>query len=297
MICQARETQAFCDVYDLWRRTGLRVDAVEKLADADSFGSVGLKRRQALWAVKGLHNSSLPLFAAAEQALASKAVKQGQIARPVELMKEPEITLAEMTIGEEVICDYSSLRFTLKAHPVALLRGSFRKDYMRAADLLNRKTGDWADVVGLAICRQRPGTASGVIFMTLEDDTGVANIVIWPKMFERFRKQVLRSRLLGVSGRVEREGLVVHVIASDIVDLSSSLISLADHRLPPYERRSVQDGLPGALERAAPAQPWGSANCDSVNLDGVYERADEIRYGQANRNLSPQKLIQSRDFH
>ena len=133
--------------------------------------------------------------------------------------------------------------------------------------------------------------------MTLEDDTGVANIVIWPKMFERYRKQVLRSRLLGVSGRVEREGLVVHVIASDIVDLSSSLISLADQQLPPYERRSVQDGLSGALERAAPAQPWGSANCDSVNLDGVYERADEIRYGQANRNLSPQKLIQSRDFH
>jgi error-prone DNA polymerase len=297
VIWQARETQAFCDVYDLWRRTGLRVDAVEKLADADSFGSVGLKRRQALWAVKGLHNSSLPLFAAAEQALASKAVKQGQVARPVELMKEPEIILAEMTIGEEVICDYSSLRFTLKAHPVALLRGSFRKDYMRAADLLNRKTGDWADVVGLAICRQRPGTASGAIFMTLEDDTGVANIVVWPKMFERFRQQVLRSRLVGVSGRVEREGLVVHVIASDIVDLSSSLISLADHRLPPYERRSVQDGLPGALERAAPAQPWGSANCDSVNLDGVYERADEIRYGQANRSLSPQKLIQSRDFH
>jgi error-prone DNA polymerase len=296
-ICQARETHAFHDVYDLWRRTGLRVDAVEKLADADSFGSIGVKRRQALWAVKGLHDSSLPLFAAAEQALSDTALKQGKNVRPVELMKEPEIDLTDMTIGEEVICDYSTLRLTLKAHPVALLRGSFRKNYIQAADLLKHKTGDWVDVVGLAICRQRPGTASGVIFMTLEDETGVANIVVWPKMFERFRKQVLRSRLLGVSGRVEREGLVVHVIASDVVDLSSSLISLADHRLPPYERRSVEEGLPEALERAAPAQPWGTANCDSVNLEGVYERADEIRYGQAGRNLTPQKLIQSRDFH
>ncbi len=296
-ICQARETHHFGDVYDLWRRTGLRVEAVEKLADADSFGSVGLKRRQAMWAVKGLHDSSLPLFAAAEQALSEKAIKQGQNDLPVELMKEPEVPLAEMSIGEEVICDYSTLRLTLKAHPVALLRGTFRQNYMRAADLVKRKTGDWADVVGLAICRQRPGTASGVIFMTLEDDTGVANIVVWPKMFERFRKEVLRSRLLGISGRVEREGLVVHVIASDVVDLSSSLISLADHRLPPYERRSVQEGLPDALERATPAQPWGTANCDSVNLEGVYERADEIRYGHGNRNLVPQKLIQSRDFH
>ena len=296
-VCQARETHAFRDVYDLWRRTGLRVDAVEKLADADSFGSVGLKRRQALWAVKGLHDSSLPLFAAAEQAISDEAIIQGKNDQPIELMKEPEVTLTEMTIGEEVICDYSTLRLTLKAHPVALLRGSFRKKYIHAADLLNRKTGDWADVVGLAICRQRPGTASGVIFMTLEDETGVANIVVWPTMFERFRKQVLRSRLLGVSGRVEREGLVIHVIASDIVDLSSSLVSLADYRLPPYERRSVQEGLSGALERATPAQPWGTANCDSVNLEGVYERADEIRYGQANQNLTPQKLIQSRDFH
>ena len=296
-ICQARETHAFHDVYDLWRRTGLRVDAVEKLADADSFGSIGVKRRQALWAMKGLHDSSLPLFAAAEQALSDAALKQGKNVRPVELMKEPEIALTDMTIGEEVICDYSTLRLTLKAHPVALLRGSFRKNYIQAADLLKHKTGDWVDVVGLAICRQRPGTASGVIFMTLEDETGVANIVVWPKMFERFRKQVLRSRLLGVSGRVEREGLVIHVIASDVVDLSSSLISLADHRLPPYERRSVEEGLPEALERAAPAQPWGTANCDSVNLEGVYERADEIRYGQAGRNLTPQKLIQSRDFH
>ncbi len=296
-ICQARSVHAFRDVYDLWRRTGLRVDLVEKLADADCFNSVELKRRQALWAVKGLRDSALPLFAAAEQKLSDKATGRGESELPIELMKEPSITLADMTIGEEVICDYSTLRLTLKAHPVTLLRGSFRKKYMRAADLLNHKTGDWVDVVGLAICRQRPGTASGVIFMTLEDDTGVANIVVWPSMFERFRKQVLRSRLLGVTGKMEREGLVVHVIASHLVDLSSSLVSLADYRLPPHEHRTVQAGLPAALERAAPAQRWGSANNDSVNLDGVYSRADEIRYGAANRGLVAQKLIQSRDFH
>ncbi len=297
VICGARAAHPFRDVYDLWRRTGLRVDWVEKLADADSFNSVALKRRQALWAVKGLRNSTLPLFAAAEQKLSDAAAARGESEPPLELIKEPNVVLADMTIGEEVICDYSTLRLTLKAHPVALLRGRFKKNYMGAADLVHRTTGDWVDVVGLAICRQRPGTASGVIFMTLEDDTGVANIVVWPKMFDRFRKQVLRSRLLGVSGKVEREGLVVHVIASDLVDLSSSLVSLADYRLPLHQRRPVQAGLPVALERAAPAQPWGSANNDSVNLEGVYSRADEIRYGQSRGGIVPQKLIQSRDFH
>jgi error-prone DNA polymerase len=292
----ARADGAYRDVYDLWRRTLLRAGVVEKLADADAFTSMGLRRRQALWAAKGLRDTSLPLFAAAEEALSGKALTRGRNDLSLALFEEPSVLLAEMSVGEEVICDYSSLSLTLKAHPVSLLRQDFDKPYLQARDLLKRKTGDRADVVGLAICRQRPGTASGVIFMTLEDETGVANIVIWPTMFKKFRKEVLRSRLLGVSGRVEREGLVVHVIASQLVDLSSSLVSLADQRLPDPERRSI-DGTAAALDRAASAQPWGTANCDSVNLDAVYDRASEIRYGRANKGLAPHRLIKSRDFH
>jgi len=295
-IAAARADGLYRDVHDFWRRTLLRIDIIEKLANADAFTSMGLRRRQALWAAKGLSDTALPLFEAAERSLSRRDLARGRNDLATSFFDEPTVVLSEMSIGEEVICDYSSLSLTLKAHPVSLLRDGFDKRYLRASDLLKSRTGDWADVVGLAICRQRPGTASGVIFMTLEDETGVANIVVWPTIFKKYRKEVLRSRLLGVSGRVEREGLVIHVVSSKLKDLSTSLVSLAESRLPEPERRPME-GVSAALDHATPAQAWGTANCDSVKLDGVYNRAGEIRYGQGNRSLTPQRLIRSRDFH
>ncbi len=262
--CKAR----FRTVPDLWRRAGLSGPALERLAGADAFASVGLRRRAALWAVRGLGDSPLPLFAAADAAEAPEPKKTARAetaprrdatdaADAADLRREPVVTLPDMAIGEEVISDYSALRLSLKRHPLDLLRPRLTAARaVPAAHLKTLQTGAQATVAGLVICRQRPGTASGVIFMTLEDETGVANIVAWPRMFERYRKTVLRSRLLTVAGKVEREGLVVHVIADHLEDMSATLLELADENFVPRDQ-------------AMPAQKWGTANADSINLTRV----------------------------
>ena len=255
----------FRTVPDLWRRAGLSGPALERLAGADAFASVGLRRRAALWAVRGLGDSPLPLFAAADAAEAPEPKKTARAETAprrdatdaADLRREPVVTLPDMAIGEEVISDYSALRLSLKRHPLDLLRPRLTAARaVPAAHLKTLQTGAQATVTGLVICRQRPGTASGVIFMTLEDETGVANIVAWPRMFERYRKTVLRSRLLTVAGKVEREGLVIHVIADHLEDMSATLLELADENFVPRDQ-------------AMPAQKWGTANADSINLARV----------------------------
>ena len=283
----AARGQGYRDVYDLWRRAGLGAGALEKLAEADAFASMGLKRRAALWAVRGLKDAPLPLFAAAE-ALAERAKAsspplpvpptQGgrgptykalpldggglgggdRVSTPLEILREPTVTLPDMAIGEEVISDYTALRLSLKHHPMELLRPMFTNARtVQSHRLAQLKTGTRVEVAGLVICRQRPGTASGVIFMTLEDETGVANVVVWPKMFETFRKPVLRARLIAVKGKVERDGLVIHVIADHIADRTEGLLALADgHAMPPVHKVS--------------AGRWGTGNFDSVGAGRLF---------------------------
>jgi error-prone DNA polymerase len=200
---------------------------IERLADADAFRSLGLDRREALWAVRGLGGygdgqgskvpAVLPLFAGLEE---------------VGFQHEAEVQLPAMPLGEHVVLDYATLRLSLKAHPLSFLRTRFAARHVVTHRQVNNEIPDKARVrlAGLVLVRQRPGTASGVIFATLEDETGVANIVIWPKIYERYRRIVLTSRLFGVKGRVQKEGPVVHVIADEIEDLSYELetISAAD---------------------------------------------------------------------
>ena len=193
------------DVPALWRRAGVGGAALEALARADAFGSMGLSRRQALWAVRGLDEAPLPLFAAASNG------------------GEPPVALPEAAPGEEVADDYRALRLSLKDHPLALLRGALGAGYMPCARLAETAHGRRARVAGLVVNRQRPGSAKGVIFATLEDETGIANLIVWPAVFERFRKAVLGASLLGVAGRVQREGLVVHVLAEEVHDLTALL--------------------------------------------------------------------------
>ena len=124
--------------------------------------------------------------------------------------------------------DYAALKLTLRSHPLALLRPELAaQGAVPASTLPDRPPDTYVTVAGLVICRQRPGTASGVIFGTLEDEEGVANLVIWPKVFERYRKVVMRARLLLATGRLQREGLVIHVIVTRLVDLSHRLDTLA----------------------------------------------------------------------
>jgi error-prone DNA polymerase len=193
----------------LWRRARLGPRALETLAEADAFRSTGLDRRQALWAVRGLGPPPLPLFAAAA-ALPERAV--------------PEAALPRMSLGEHVAEDYTTLGLSLKCHPVAFLRDELaREGTVRAADLARLPPGRRVQLAGLVLIRQRPGTASGVIFVTLEDETGVANLIVWPGIFEKYRRAVLGASLLRCTGKLQREGLVIHVVAEQLADLSPRL--------------------------------------------------------------------------
>ncbi len=194
----------------VWLRAGVAPSVLERLAEADAFSDMGLTRRDALWLVKAIRSQTpLPLFN-----------------DPIdgESINEPKVELPAMHLGEEVVEDYVSMRLTLKAHPMELLRPSMSG--LTPHDQLITAPLQRISVCGLVITRQRPGTASGVIFLTLEDESGVSNVVVWNKVYERFRRIVMGGRLLRVTGYLQREGIVVHLIAQEIEDMSYRLTDL-----------------------------------------------------------------------
>ena len=206
----AARGNGYRDPEALWLRAGLRPDALTRLAEADAFSDMGLTRRDGLWQVKTIQSPKpLPLFN-----------------DPIdgEIVNEPDVQLPNMHLGEEVVEDYVSTRLTLRAHPMELLRPKVPGLVTHAA-LPDIALGRYS-VCGLVITRQRPGTASGVIFLTLEDETGVSNIVVWPKIYEQYRRIVMGGRLLRVTGYLQREGIVVHLIAQEVEDLSHKLYEL-----------------------------------------------------------------------
>jgi error-prone DNA polymerase len=193
------------------RDTGLSVTALEKLADADAFRSLGLDRRQALWEVSALADQPTALFS-------------GQ---PSESVTEGPIALPKMRTSEHVIHDYASTSLSLKAHPVSFVREKLDLlQVLRTKDLASRRDGDLVKVAGLVLVRQRPGTAKGICFITVEDETGTANLVVWENLFARYRKEVLRAKLLMVEGKLQIEGEVIHVIAKHCYDLTPLLSKL-----------------------------------------------------------------------
>ena len=203
-LAREASVRPFASLADLQRRADLPAPALERLAHADAYGSMGLGRRQGLWAAAT--PASLPLF-------------QNDEARPIPKLP----TMAE---GEAVTRDYAFLGLSLKTHPLALLRAELGAA-IPAERLAEMKDGATVAIAGLALMRQRPGTASGVIFMTLEDETGVANLVVWPKVFERYRRIVMGARLIRAAGRLQREGIVIHVVADRMEDLTDRLRALA----------------------------------------------------------------------
>ena len=209
----ANRDKGYESVHDLWLRSGLDKASLERLADADGFGSIGLSRRQALWAVRGLEVKNAlnraPLFEIAERA---------------DLRPEPQAQLPLMLAGEEVIEDYRHLSLSLKAHPVSFLREEFRSmGITRSVDLLNVKNGRRVTIGGVVLVRQRPGSAKGVIFMTLEDETGVANAIVWPTIFEKYRSVVMGARLVKIRGRLQSQSGVIHTVVEHIEDITSML--------------------------------------------------------------------------
>jgi error-prone DNA polymerase len=212
-----RRGAGYDSIRDLWLRTELPVAALERLADADAFRSLGLDRRTALWAVRGLDRvgdqDDLPLFSAS---------------RPTR-GHEPDAKLPPMPMGAHVVEDYRSLALSLKAHPVAFMRRRLEaRGILRSEALAEVETGKRVTVAGLVLVRQRPGTASGVIFMTIEDETGIANIIVWPKVFERLRPIVIGARFVAVTGKVQSEQGVIHLIAGRMEDMTPMLGLLSE---------------------------------------------------------------------
>ncbi len=219
-ILTARGELLFTGIDDLWRRSGVPSAALICLAEADAFQpSLRLVRREALWAIKGLRDEPLPLFAAATE----------REQRIVAEVSEPEVTLRPMTAGGEVVEDYRHTGLTLRQHPVAFLRGDLQsRKIITCAEAMNTRDGRWVYSAGLVLVRQKPGSAKGVLFVTIEDETGIANLVIWPRLFEKQRRLILTAAMLGVEGRIQREGDVVHLVAQRLTDLTPDLNSVGE---------------------------------------------------------------------
>jgi error-prone DNA polymerase len=204
-ILAARAEAPFTSIEDVWRRSGVPVAALEKLADADAFASLGLDRRQALWRVRGLGEAPLPLFAAADA-----------------LGREPEVALTPLTGGREVVEDYRTVQLSLREHPVAFLRGELGPKATTCAGLVRLRDGARVEVAGLVLIRQRPGKGN-VTFITLEDETGIANVILWQRKFEAQRRVVMSAAMLGVKGVMQKEGEVIHIVADRLEDLTPLL--------------------------------------------------------------------------
>ena len=205
--------ESYHSVRDLWLRSGLQKSVIERLADADAFQSIGLSRRQALWAVRALDVKSateeLPLF---------------EKVRHIDLQPEPAAKLPDMLPGEQVIEDYRYLSLSLKGHPVSFLREELgRTGVTRNVDLLRVTNGRRVIIAGLVLVRQQPGSAKGVIFMTLEDETGVANAIVWKKVFEKYRAVVMGARLVKIYGKLQSQSGVIHTVVEHIEDMTPLL--------------------------------------------------------------------------
>jgi error-prone DNA polymerase len=238
----AARGNGFSSIERLAAVAGISRFTIERLAEADAFRSLGLDRRSALWAARRLDMIGISparvTSAIAEETLPLLAPHLGD-----ELFPEQPVVLPAMPLCEHVVEDYVATGLSLKAHPVRFFRdrltalGAIRNDELRS-DAASRNTApdswlqdSWVTVAGLVLVRQRPGTSKGVVFMTLEDETDIANIIVWPKIFEKNRRTVMTARFLAVRGRLQRAGLVIHVIAASFVDLSAQLPLLRDGEL------------------------------------------------------------------
>ena len=217
-IVAGRADSGYGSIDDLWRRAGVPAASLVHLAEADAFRPrLRLARREALWAIKALHDEPLALFAAASER------ERGIVHEVI----EPIVALKPMTDGHEVVEDYGHVGLTLRQHPVAFLRSDLTaRKITTCADAMLAKDGKAVEVAGLVLVRQRPGSAKGVMFITIEDETGIANLVVWPKLFEQFRGIVMTAGMIGVRGCVQCEGEVVHIVAYRLTDFSAELSSI-----------------------------------------------------------------------
>jgi error-prone DNA polymerase len=265
-IVAARQRRPFTSLEDFARDTGLPKRALILLADADAFRSIGLDRRAALWAVRRLPDDvPLPLF---------------EIAAAREQPDENAQDLPDMPLPEQVVADYQTIRLSLKGHPMEFLRPMFASERVIACeDVCHDNDRQYVRCAGVVLVRQRPGSAKGVVFMTLEDETGIANIVVWPKVMERFRKEVMGARLVLVEGYIQSSPEhVTHLVAERLFDRSRDLVHLANDAL--------------GRKHAVPAGPALIEPLHDDRRQHLDNPAQKIRHPRNVRILPP-----SRDFH
>ncbi|WP_326914951.1 error-prone DNA polymerase [Sphingopyxis chilensis] len=216
-IVGARGDMPYDCVEDVWRRAGVPRAAIERIAEADGFCCLVEDRRQGLWKVRGLGEAPLPLFAAAdarEAAFSPEGI-------------EPETQLRPMTDGREVVEDYRTTQLSLRAHPLSFLRPELdAMRIVRCADLAQLRDGRNVEVAGIVLVRQRPGSAKGVLFVTIEDETGIANGIVWPDKFEIYRRPIMSASMIAMRGRLQKEGQIIHIICDRIVDRDDMLRSI-----------------------------------------------------------------------
>lgn len=265
-IIAARNRGPFTSLEDFARDTGLPKRALILLADADAFRSLGLDRREALWQVRRLPDDvALPLFEAA-----TAREQPDEQAKPLPVMPRPE----------QVVADYQTIRLSLKGHPMEFLREMFSRERIVACkEISHENERRRVRCAGVVLVRQRPGSASGVVFMTLEDETGIANVVVWPKIMEQYRKEVMGARLIEVQGYIQSSPeKVTHLIAQRMIDRSHDLVGLANDALS--RKPSVPAG-------ATVVEPLNDDRRDHADMP-----AQKIRHPRNVRILPP-----SRDFH
>ncbi|MGN6142161.1 MAG: error-prone DNA polymerase, partial [Mesorhizobium sp.] len=257
-----RRGTGYRSIRDVWLRSGLDADEIERLAEADAFRSFGLDRRGAVWAVRALAKGAgkLPLFDRSEIRLTDK---------------EPATTLPAMPAGEHVIHDYRSLGLSLKAHPVGFLRT--RLDHLGITPSERLSTvpdGRRVSVAGLVLVRQRPGKGNA-IFLTLEDEKAIANVIIWPRIFDRYRAVVMGARFIRVSGKLQSEQGVIHIVADRIDDLTPWLTVLLEEAAPqeaPLRQEARPRTGPGTNQTDPTNEPAAWRN----DSDGLARRAREV---------------------
>ena len=216
---------------------GVPLSALEHLADADAFRSIGLDRRKALWEVAALTDHAIGLFHGQQQ----------------DTTAEKNITLPEMTTEQHVIEDYRTLALSLKAHPISFVRDQLAAlNVISNANLMNCKDGTNVRVAGLVLIRQRPGTASGIVFVTIEDETGTSNLVVFSNLFAKYRKEIVHSHLLMVEGKMQKEGEVIHVVVQRCYNLSGLLAPLSQPKDTDYfDKEEPGDNSPAKRKKKA----------------------------------------------
>ncbi len=286
LVAERAERGPYRDVAELRDRARLAPSHIERLASADAFQSLNLPRRQALWDARSLIAApDLPLFRAA--------------AERDEGAEKAQTRLPTMPLSEEVVADYQTTRLSLKAHPMAFLRaGLAERGFVRASDLRERKFRSMVQVAGVVLIRQRPGSAKGVCFITLEDETGVVNLVVWPDLKEKQRKVVMGARLMEVRGRVEYDDEVIHVIAQHMTDATHMLARLSDDELNYQLARADHVNNPLPSGKINPRDDLREGADDPVHEGAIRPRdlIDELpNTGGHPRNV--RIIPKSRDFH